>query len=295
MEILYQSSSSIRLTIGVDGSPRNADIVNDVHQVFITITKVSDDSVIVNNQGAENEDVGIYKYLLDPNDNGTLDKFKVTWTYTVDGEPFTKTQFYDVVVPYTSASEFRSEFSEFSSKTDAEIYHKEKLARHIINTFCHQSFDFELDVTKKVEGNDSQKLLLPKRIYTLSEVLISNEEDITDTLEIYTDHHLRRTDIDDEFDERRNLFGLDYFRKHTYYFVTGDWGWEYVPDDISKATNLLIADYFGDDSLLRQHGVFQATIGDEQYYFNNDLWNTTGNYDVDMLISNYTDINMTLF
>jgi len=295
MEVLYQSSAILRLAINVEGSSRDADIVDGTHQVTITITRNSDNTVIVDASNVEHETTGLYKYVLDPNDNLTLGKFKVVWNYQIDGEVFPRTQYYDVVVPYTNAADLKAEYPELDSKQDSEIYRKEKLARRIINTFCKQSFDFETGVAKKIEGTDSQKLLLPKRIYNLTSVVDDEGTDFTSEVEIYTDYHLRRKDIDTEYDERTNVLGIPYFHERVYYYITGDWGWPYVPEEIQRATNLLIKDYFTDDSLLRQHGIFQATIGDEQYYFNNDLWNTTGNYDVDILISNYTNFNITVF
>lgn len=294
MEILYQSSSVLRIALTVDNIPRDADNADDVYEVSITITRYIDGVDIVTDAQTDRESIGVYRYILDPNDDLTLGKFKVTWNYTINGEEFVKTQYYDVVVPYTSAADFRSEFEELSTKTDAQIYQKEKLARHIINTFCKQNFSFETNKTRKIEGQDVHTLPLPFRLYNLTSVSLNNSDDITDIVELFTDYHLRRINIEGEA-STQGAFDNAIFKSNNYYWVTGDWGWEFVPEDIQRACNLLIKDYFLDDTMLRQHGIVQATMGDEQYYFNNDLWNTTGNYDVDILISNFANFNMVIF
>ena len=80
-----------------------------------------------------------------------------------------------------------------------------------------------------------------------------------------------------------------FFKRGVSYYVTGNWGWESVPEDVRLAATMLIYDYFNDETLLRRHGVYQSAIGDTQYTFNNDLWFTTGNYDVDLLLAAYTE------
>jgi hypothetical protein len=57
---------------------------------------------------------------------------------------------------------------------------------------------------------------------------------------------------------------------------------------------ILVNDYFCDDTLLREHGVISSTMGDRSIDFKRDLWGTTGNYNVDMLLSDYTYFNMRL-
>lgn len=287
MQIYYQSSSFIRFSLVVDGSLRDADVLNGQYQVYATVTRIADGTVIINNELVERESQGIYRLSLDPSKTSTLGKYRVVWTYRVSGATNTRTVSFDVVVPYLSASQFRSTFPELSSKSDDEIYRKEQLARKIIETICNQRFDFELSKTYKVLGQDKDTLLLPKRIWSLSSIKIDGTDDITNSVEIHSDYFLRSKKLPWDVNLDRSFFDLHLFRKGVFYHVTGNWGWEFVPAEVQEAAMLMVKDYFTDDYILRQHGILQAQIGDESYRFADELWPSTGNVDADALLSNF--------
>lgn len=298
MEIHYQTSDSLALFTYVNGALADVDQVLSVYQIFITVVRLSDNEVIVDDQTAIRTDTGKYKYVLTTENTSKLGNFKATWTYTISGTENTKTEFYEVVVPYTSAQEVREMFPAQASKSNEEIYRKEKIARRLINIYCNQSFDFEEDVQKVVFGKWANLLELPRKMYNLQEVIL-DETDITSDLEIYEEFWLKPTWVTSATmkftDIKRGITEPSfYFHEGFKYYVTGDWGWQFVPENISLAAMILVNDYFCDDTLLREHGVIDTQLGDRSMEFKRDLWGTTGNYNVDQLLADYTFFNARL-
>jgi len=265
----------------------------------ITITRISDGMVIVNNASVTSVSTGKYKYTLTTSNNSSLGKFKAVWSYTVLSIVNSKTDYYDVVVGYANATQTREMFPILTSKTNDEIYAKEKLARKIIDVYCNQTFGFEDSITKIFRGSDSNKLYLDRRLFVLDSVKIDGTDDITSEVEILDDSWLvPLADVRPGFfvDVKKGLTEPSrYFRRQLKYHVKGDWGWESVPDSINLAAMMLINDYFCDTSMLRQHGIISYELGDKDINFRRDLWGTTGNYDVDMLLSEFTYVGVELF
>lgn len=281
MQVYRDSSARFGLTVVVDGSKTDADVVDDVHQVFLTITLVPNIPILTS-EAASHDGLGAYSVILSADKTNKLGRYTLQWRYRVNNIWYTKTSSFDVVVPYVTPSRFRAEYPELASKTDDEIARKENLARKIIDTFCNQTFDYRLDKTYKVRGNDSDMLYLPERLIALTSVTV-NGEDITNQVEIFSDRILRSTSTADVED----IFKFSLFKRDSVYSVRGDWGWDYVPDDIEKACLLLMKDYFTDDYILRQHGILRSSFGDENYTMSDIVLMGTGNLDVDNLLSNY--------
>jgi hypothetical protein len=289
MEHLYQTSDSVTLSIYVNGRLQNADVVNNVHQVFVTITYLVDNSAVVTGQLADHVGAGIYEYILTTLLNSKVGKYKSVWLYTVDGVVNTKIEYYDVVVPYTTAQEVKDTFLELEDKSNEEIYRKERMARKIINSVCNDTFSFQENVTKIIRGQNKDTLFLDERIYLLTSVKIDGTDDITTEVEIFDDYWIRPQNAFSRYfsDIKRGIIEASaYFPSSVEYHILGNWGWQYVPEEVSESARLLISDYFNDDYMLHQHGVIVASMGDRTLTFSQDLLGTTGNYDVDVLLSN---------
>lgn len=247
---------------------------------------------------------GKYEYPLTTADNSVQGMYKAVWTYDVQSVTNYKTDHYEVVVGYTSAQEVRDEFPDLSSKSNLEIYRKEKLARRTINVYCNQSFDFEADVTKVVWGQNENKLFLPRRLFELNSVKIDGLDDVTSEVEPYQDYWLSAySEANPGFfrDVKRGILEPSrFFIDNTKYYVDGNWGWQFVPENIHLACMMLINEYFCDDTILRDHGVMWSTFGDREIRFQRSdkdgslYLGTVGNYTIDMLLSEYTYVDMRL-
>lgn len=294
MEIYWESSDSVTLMIYSNGVPTNADSAP-----LVTITRLSDDSVIVNNQGATyTGTTGKYKYTLTSSQNSSLGRFRVNWSFTVSGAAATKTDYYEVVVGYTNPTQVREHFPDLESKTNDEIYLKEKLARRIIDVYCNQSFGFTDEETRIIRGKNESRLYLDARLFNLTRVLVDGVDDVTSEVEIYDDYwlsHISEFYPGDYSDVKKGLTEPSrYFRRTNKYHIKGDWGWESVPENINLAAIMLINDYFCDTSLLRQHGILSYQLGEKDLTIRRDLWGTTGNYDVDQLLADYVFVGVEL-
>jgi hypothetical protein len=300
MELYAQTSDSVNLSIFINGVLTDP----DGNVVNLTIVRLADNVTIVTDV-ATRVSAGKYQYVLTTVNTSILGKYQVNWTYDINALTNPKTTYYDVVVGYTSPQEVRDDFSELNSISNDEIYRKEKLARKIINTFCGQVFDYESGTTKTVVGKGSNHLYLPKRIYTLTQVnyddALTTQNDITSAVEVESDYFLRPTASLGFLDIKKDItFLRPFFIEDVKYFIVGDWGWQSVPDQVQTATRLLIRDYLDDDSLLHQHGVSIARMGDRDFTFGGrkdgqgQFWATTGNYDVDILLEDFTLTSITL-
>jgi hypothetical protein len=288
VQVYHQSSSSLRFSLIVDGKLKDADIIDGQYQVSATVTRLADNVVIISDELVERESTGMYKLTLTPSHTSSLGKYKLEWKYTVSGSTHIRTTSFDVVIPYASASQVRAEFPELANKSDDEIYRKEKLARKVIETICNQSFDFELNKTYKVLGRDADILRLPKRIWKLNSVKLDGVDDITSSVEIHENHFLRAVKLPWDVNLERKFFDVHLFRAKVIYHVNGNWGWEFVPEEVQQAASLLIRDYFNDEYMLRQHGIWQMDVGDEGYRTSFDvILSGSGNVDVDALLSNF--------
>lgn len=278
----------------MNGALQNADSAPT-----ITVTRLSDGVVLATNAITTSVSTGKYKYTLTTSQNSFLGKFKAVWGYTVSGIPNIKTDYYDVVVGYANAAQVKELYPEFATKSNDEIYAKEKLARKIIEIFCNQTFGFRDSQTKILKGTGGNTLFLEERMFHLDQVLINNEDDVTTEVEIEDDYWLAPLlDFDAGFfiDVKRGITEPSrYFRNRLRYYVKGDWGWESVPDSINLACLMLINDYFCDTALLREHGVIGYQLGEKSMQFGRDLWGTTGNYDVDLLLADYVYVDVRLF
>lgn len=285
MEVYKDSTTTLKLNIGEDADGDN---------VTLTITRLSDDEIILNGVSTNKDSTGVYSYTLDEDETGVLGEYKKVWSYAINTDSKTKTSYFTIVVGYATPGEIKVAFPELVSATDAELQRKEQLARKMINIFCNQIFDVEEGTTKIIQGNASDFLPLPRRMWQLDTVKINGTDDITTSVELNSKFYVRKKSTIPPVDIKRDVFGGPYFKSNVYYHLAGNWGWRFVPEEIKMATKILVADYFNDDTLLRQHGVVSAQFGDLSYKFAGDLWATTGNYDVDLLIAPYKNTNFTV-
>lgn len=293
MELYYQTSDSVTLTVYVNGSLQDADALPT-----ITITRLSDGVQIAIAATVTAVSTGKYKYTLTTVQNSFLGQFKAEWSYIVSGIPNKKTDYYDVVVGYANATQVKELYPDLATKTNDEIYAKEKLARKIIEIFCNQTFGFRDSQTKILRGASANTLYLDERMWNLDSVLIDNQDDITSEVELFDNYWISALEnFDDGFfvDTKKGIIDPSrYFRRGLKYYVKGDWGWQSVPDNINLAAIMLINDYFCDTSMLREHGIVSYQMGEKSLQFARDLWGTTGNYDVDVLLSDYVYMDVKL-
>jgi hypothetical protein len=165
-----------------------------------------------------------------------------------------------------------------------------QLAKKRIDIYCGQSFDFE-EGTKKLNGNSSSVIDLPKRLTSLTSVTISGASINIDLFDI-ADAGYSLVIADGSFESG-----------YANIVIGGIWGYdtenEVIPDplpfDLTFASNKLAEDYglkrYGvdqEDQIQAVGPFYQQSMGSWNYKQKSALdidSRSTGNDDIDMLLS----------
>jgi hypothetical protein len=209
-----------------------------------------------------------------------------------------------VYTPYITYEEFFEEYPELEESFGPKFEKSERQVRNIINTFTGQSFDPYNKKTILLNGSNTENLHLPLPIYTIRKV-------ITDigTTEEETIHDIT-TDLENLEKVRTGVFnfGSSYFirwkkslldsvnvmlytnkfKPKTTYSVYGDFGWQFVPENVKQAAALILADMMNDDSAYRRHGFYAVDLDIVKLQSKQSFYESTGNIDADTLLMDYT-------
>jgi hypothetical protein len=254
--------------------------------------------------------VGRYYYLLTPTITENPRQLRVSWSYEIGGieRKGSKTVF--ISVPYATLEDLRT-IKELNEYSDEELKSMERLVSKIVDVFCGQSFGYEKDTIKTAFGQDSDFLWLPGRLWQLDEVSI-----LDDYVSV-----LRNPEgdiIGKDFDSRsvreyvvldldnpwriRNRRNIDYetlsvtrsrsmFKSGSIYAVRGNWGYPFVPIQITEAAKILVKTYFYDDATYRERYITTIRAGNWRMEFQATGDETTGSANADMILTAYKNIN----
>ena len=248
-------------------------------------------------------------------------KFKVVWSYEIDGNEASHTYYTDVVTPYANLSDvwddlnFGTDPNDPNYKTYHEVQMAEKYARKLIETFTAQFF-YLYDERQIVYGSGSDILPLPFKINAIHELyendvlLIDNinetsqwsyvpqisesgwgirvnRQNLVDNT-VYTANGLIPPSIND--------VNYQYaFKKDSRYAVQGRFGWSSVPDNGEEACLILIKQFFEKDTQWRNKYVRNISAFDYSFEFMEDAHRGTGNLYADQLLLPYVITGMVAF
>jgi hypothetical protein len=232
-------------------------------------------------------------------------KHRAVFTYTVSGTSYSQNQIFNVYTPYLTYEEFFEDYPELEDTFGAKFDKTERQVRNIINTFTGQSFDAYNDKTILINGNDTENLHLPLPIYTLKTVVAdfgAEEEEVihesTDpTLDNLEKIRSQPFNFNSSYYVRWKRSLLDSinvmlytnkFRPRITYSVRGDYGWQYVPENVKQAAALIMADMLNDDSAYRRHGFYAVDLDIVKLQSKDTFYESTGNIDADTLLMDYT-------
>ena len=89
-------------------------------------------------------------------------------------------------------------------------------------------------------------------------------------------------------DSVQTIITTNKFNAADSYKIEGSFGWQFVPNNIEQAADLLLEDMMNDDSEFRRHGIHRVDMDTIQYQVNDKFLETTGNIDADILLMDYT-------
>lgn len=231
-------------------------------------------------------------------------KHRADFTYTISGTSYTQSQYINVYTPYYDADTFFDDHPELEDDWYDKFDAVEKKVRNIINTFCGQSFDYFPDKYFILNGNGKRTLHLPIPIVSLSKVTLNIGDEDETVLHDSTDNTLNNIERSREpmnfnssywiqwknswLDSVQTLLVSTKFNYNDDYKIEGDFGWEYVPNNIKQAADLLMVDMMTDDSEYRRHGIHSVDMDTLRYTTKSTFYETTGNIDADILLMDYT-------
>lgn len=293
-EILSNSISQVEYKIYVNGVLTDA-TGNVTLSVYRDGFKVVD-SVTATKPGST---TGTYTYILPMLvviDTETIPvvttegELEVQWSFTVSSKTLEVSDRYVVVTPY-------SKWEYFSAVTTYQEYLEcERVARHIINSYCGQEFGQE-NTTYALEGHGQNSLSLPRKLQTLESITWINVEfpyrpggvigyDLPYAWELYSNGwSIRRQPYYDRIDP---LYNPRYaFRRNITYNVKGLWGYPGVPTPVEEASKIIVADLLCPDHKYRDKYLDNIKMGDWRIQFTSGAFVGTGNATADHLLADY--------
>ena len=231
-------------------------------------------------------------------------KYRADFLYTISGTEYSQSQYINVYTPYITSTAFFEDYPELEDDWSDRFDKIEKKVRNIINTFCGQSFDYYPNKTIEIFGSGRNSLHLPFPITTLrtvtSDVGTSDETVIHNYLDA-TVNNIEKAKEPHNFgatyyikfkrstlDSPNVLMLVNKFYKTSSYTINGDYGWQFIPNNIEQAAGLLIADQMNDDNQYRVHGIKRADMDAIDLHFSDKFYESTGNIDADVLLMDYT-------
>jgi hypothetical protein len=252
----------------------------------------------------------VVSYTLDKSITQTPRELMLVATYEEDEVTREVTNMAFINVPYVELHEVRMDPA-FDDYDDEELRRMERLVAAVINSYCNQSFDYELGTTKTALGKASDYLWLPRRLWSLDAVTVLDDsvrvlKDIEGNI-ISTDTTVREITDRVQFDydnpwRLRNRRTMDYdpilvtrrrglFSEGEIYAVRGNWGYEFVPRGVRLATRILMETYFAEDSVYRDRYIDNIRAGNWRMEFRVTGDETTGSANADMILSGFKNIN----
>jgi hypothetical protein len=253
---------------------------------------------------------GRYYYLLTPSVTDKPRELRVSWKYEIGGVERKGHKSVFINVPYATIEDLRT-IPELNEYSDEELKSMERLVGKVVDVYCGQTFGDEKNVTKTAFGQDSDFLWLPARLWRLEDVTIL--DDYVSVL-----RNPQGDIIGKNFDSRsigeyvvldfdspwrlRNRRNIDYetlsvtrsskmFKSGFIYAVKGDWGYPFVPIQITEAVKILVKTYFYDDATYRERYITSIRAGNWRMEFSATGDETTGSANADMILTAYKNIN----
>jgi len=233
-------------------------------------------------------------------------RHRVDYVYTVSGTSYTQSQYINVYTPYINSDTFFEDHPELETDFADKFDKMEKKVRNIINTFCGQAFDYYPNKYIEIQGSGKKIIHLPVPISNLRIVTVN----VGDSDEAVVHNASDATLNNIEKSKEPHNFGSTYYLKYKQgflekiqviiasgkfdenddYKIEGDFGWQFIPNNIEQAADLLLEDMMSDDSEYRRHGIYRVDMDTIEYETKKDIsfYESTGNIDADVLLMDYT-------
>lgn len=228
-------------------------------------------------------------------------QFTVRWLFTVDGSLQTRSETHEIVTPYVSVAEIRDSLNLPADITDEKLVKTERVVRKIINKFVGSGFG-KYYATKSVLGKGDEQLALPERLVSIDTVTGPYLNPTLNFYELRGDgRYIAATSVYPEGDWvfTNVIAAPDWDARHMWkenvrYSISGVWGWEDVPTEVTEAALILIEQQLCPDSEYRNRYIEDVNYADSRLSFNGRAYNGTGNVIADQLLSDFIRLPFTV-
>jgi hypothetical protein len=316
MELYVGSTNPVKHKVFWRGEPTDADSNPTVSVYDVTndpVTPINPASAIFSNLTTEKSetDIGVYQVNLPTSATYKSRELKLVWTYSISGNSQSREHKLYVVQPYVDFAQAYSligvgnDPSDPNYKTYDEITAGERYARKLIENYTGQRFSLYTD-RYSIYGTDSDTLPLPSKINELYK-LYSNDVLLKDTINNIDNWNYQVDVTESGYALRINRAAMldntvytangmvppsihdapGVFQRGYRYTVFGEFGYEYIPDEVELAAVELIKDYFSKDNLWRNKYVNKISTFDWDFEYGSGATSGTGNLYADQLLSDY--------
>ncbi len=319
--ISVNSQEKIYLQVFSDGVLTQADflptlsIYNADSDVYLPGGILSQTPLYTNLNSYDEAEGGVYSYMLTPNITKINMVLEVVWSYTVNGNAVTQTDFYQIETPYSTIPETMDHlgYSAVESNENyldpAIIAKTEKMARTIIEGYTGSKF-YKYYGGQEVRGIGSNNIELTERMVSLDQIY-ENDILVLDTTQTPAYNTFgQSTEISPTgfqirvwypslqigVDNSQNpvIYDAGRFRDGWTYRFVGEIGYKYVPEDIKLASMLLQQDILSQDYNWRNKYLTQITLSDITLRMAKGAFNGTGNVLVDNILDQYRRPNIVI-
>lgn len=271
-EIKRNTAYTVDIDLGAD-----ADTVLGLYEVYVSLVHDWGDTVVAETR-ASRVSAGLYDHSFSPSEMASSGIHKVHWRWVSGGDEFTQNDYANVTQQYIDADSFFALHEELEDEYYDYFDAVESVARGVIDTFCGQSFQFFHDKDITFDGSGTAIQVLPMRIDDLTAATL-DAVDVIDSVEILPDS--------DWYVRCVKEGEISKFTTDQPLVITGDWGWPYVPTNVTRACDYLIEDILSNDRANYKYGVKRAWQDLSRFDFTEVIYFTTGNLDVDVLLMDY--------
>lgn len=325
MEIPVGSTNGVKHKVYWRGEAIEPDTLPTVQVFDVTDDPTADPPInpnyVIYTLTAEKDetDIGVYTVYLPIHATSKSKELKLKWIYTINGAEQEKEHKLFVITPYVDFAEacgcleIGNDPSDPNYKSYKEILAAERYARKSIESFTGQKFYLYSDVYS-VYGTDSDTLGLPAKInsihklYMNDQLLVDNIQGVDnwnyviDFTESGFGIRVNRASLVDNTVYTANGMippsihgGSGIFQDGVRYTVDGQYGWSYVPDEVSLAAIELMKDYFAKDHIWRNKYIDKISTFDWDFEYGSGATSGTGNLYADQLLSDFVVSKVLLF
>jgi hypothetical protein len=239
---------------------------------------------------ADRNSANNYQYELTADDLESSGIHKIKWRIVRSGENTFINQSLTVFRQYIDEGTFFDTYPELETDFGDLFDQMERTIRLTINTVCGQNFEYYPSKLLTVDGTGRNTLPLPMRIESLLGVTLQPTEDITGLVKIQNSskRYLQLVSVDNTVPSSGIPTSSNpNWGDRSSFDILGNWGWQNIPQEVTDAAGILIADRMNEDSKYTRHGMIEVYMDTHRQRYDSIILGTIGNIEAETLLMDY--------